>query len=359
MGRSPVIPKLLGVSTMPVPKCPFQMRLTMTRMAMGCFRMSSASSRRPLPLVNGCGIAGREHAQEMTRHFRPEVFGVAANGERQIHRLGGVLHAVKERIGGLEFLARFLDIGADGGHLRLRFGAGAAFEPPSAEEQHDRACRRVRPWPSWRPGRRNRGSSRWKTSVQKLFSSSGMFFRRRPQLGQKSSLVMNSLGLLARFFFLVPSSDLAVMISFSSLSSLRASMTLTTFSWNSSASFLTSALAPAAAPPPPLRPPMPPTGAGGVAAAVAGSGLGSLAVGGAGADAGALAGVAGGAVEGVGAPALGPGPPPTPPRPPRPPRPPPVADAARVRFIMACQASLYLYLSVGFSMYLIHRSSSS
>ena len=215
-------------------------------------------------------------------------------------------------------------------------------------------------------------SSRWKTSVQKLFSSSGMFLRRRPQLGQKSSLVTNSLGLLARFFFLVPSSDLAMMTSFSSLSSLRASMTLTTFSWNSSASFLTSAL------PPPRRPAAPAAaaaaaesaataagaaGAGALAAAAAGSGAGmaSAAASGA-ADAGSGSTFVAGrrrrrrrrrSVAGVAAAwrrlhrrrvrrghrrA---------------------AAAASVRFIMACQASLYLYLSVGFSMYLIHRSSSS
>ena len=36
VGRSPANPKLLGVSTMPVPKCCFQMRLTITRIAIGC-----------------------------------------------------------------------------------------------------------------------------------------------------------------------------------------------------------------------------------------------------------------------------------------------------------------------------------
>ncbi len=63
-------------------------------------------------------------------------------------------------------------------------------------------------------------NSRWKISVQKEFSSSGMFLSRSPQPGQKSSLVINSLGLLARFFFLVPSSALAAITWFSSFNLL-------------------------------------------------------------------------------------------------------------------------------------------
>ena len=46
------MPKLLGVSTMPRPKCHRHTRLTMTRDEIGCLMISSASSRRPLPLVN-------------------------------------------------------------------------------------------------------------------------------------------------------------------------------------------------------------------------------------------------------------------------------------------------------------------
>ena len=35
VGRSPDMPKLEGVSTIPVPKCAFQIRFTITRVVMG------------------------------------------------------------------------------------------------------------------------------------------------------------------------------------------------------------------------------------------------------------------------------------------------------------------------------------
>jgi len=60
-----------------------------------------------------------------------------------------------------------------------------------------------------------------KTSTHKFIFSIGRVFNSKPQPGQKSSLVMNSLGKLAGFFFFVVGSALAVMISFSSLISCR------------------------------------------------------------------------------------------------------------------------------------------
>ena len=47
--------KALGESTIPVPRCAFQTRFTMTRMASGCFTIASANSRRPLPFWKGFG----------------------------------------------------------------------------------------------------------------------------------------------------------------------------------------------------------------------------------------------------------------------------------------------------------------
>ncbi len=67
--------------------------------------------------------------------------------------------------------------------------------------------------------------SRWNTSVQRLFRSTGRLFSSSPQPGQKSSLVTKSLGSLPGSFFFVPASALAAMMSFSSLISLRSNIT--------------------------------------------------------------------------------------------------------------------------------------
>ena len=55
VGGVPNLPKLLGVRTMPSPKCFCQMRLTITRAVRGfCGEaIQSASSKRPLPAVTG------------------------------------------------------------------------------------------------------------------------------------------------------------------------------------------------------------------------------------------------------------------------------------------------------------------
>jgi len=44
-------------------------------------------------------------------------------------------HTVDERVRRVEFLASLFHIGANRGHLRLRFAAGAALETPAAEQQ--------------------------------------------------------------------------------------------------------------------------------------------------------------------------------------------------------------------------------
>ena len=122
-------------------------------------------------------------------------------------------------------------------------------------------------------------------------------------MGQKSSLVMNSFGLLARFFFLVPSSaladdDVVLFVEFLARQHHRDHFVLELVG-----QLLDFGIAAAARAAPGRRAPPPPS------AATA--------------------------------------------------RPPPPAGAGVAFFIMACQASLNLYLSVGFAMYLIHRSSSS
>ena len=83
-GRSPVMPKLLGVSTRPVPKCPFQMRLTITRVAIGCLTMASASSSRPLPLVNGAGSPALSTDRKCRGTSSPRLIRVAAHADLQV-----------------------------------------------------------------------------------------------------------------------------------------------------------------------------------------------------------------------------------------------------------------------------------
>ncbi len=58
----------------------------------------------------------------------------------------------------------------------------------------------------------------------------------RPQPGQKSSLVLNSLGLLEGFFGFAVGSARALMMSFSFFSSRSSRRTLTISSWNAVAS---------------------------------------------------------------------------------------------------------------------------
>ena len=96
------------------------------------------------------GLALGENAEEVARNFRPQVFGIAAERERQVDRLLGVGHAVHERIGRLEFSCAPLRYrcgwrpSAPG--LRCRCG----FRVPSRGTAGRPVCRRVRPWPSWR-----------------------------------------------------------------------------------------------------------------------------------------------------------------------------------------------------------------
>ena len=47
VGRSPMIPKLLGVRTIPAPMCHAQTRFTTTRAVIGCDTISVASCSRP------------------------------------------------------------------------------------------------------------------------------------------------------------------------------------------------------------------------------------------------------------------------------------------------------------------------
>ena len=82
--------------------------------------------------------------------------------------------------------------------------------------------------------------SRWKTSVHRLFFSTGRLLSSRPQPGQKSSFVTKSLGSLPGSFFFVPGSAFAAMISFSSLISFFSNITSTSRVWNSSASVFAS-----------------------------------------------------------------------------------------------------------------------
>ena len=145
----------------------------------------------------------------------PSFVGAAADRDLQVLRLLDVLDAVNERVLRPQLLLERLDLVAQVGRCRRGARRQAGARAPSRGSQQRRldlvgvtCC-----------GSTPSCMSRSKTSVQRLVFSFGMLFSSRPQPGQKSSLVTNSFGRLARFFGLVPGSALALMISFSSLSS--------------------------------------------------------------------------------------------------------------------------------------------
>ena len=75
VGRSPTMPKLFGVRTIPSPKCPCQMRFTITRAGSGFAGSAShsASSRRPLPLVMRLLFAGQDHRKSLGYDFAARI----------------------------------------------------------------------------------------------------------------------------------------------------------------------------------------------------------------------------------------------------------------------------------------------
>ena len=82
------------------------------------------------------GIAIGQHAQEMPRHFRPQIFRVATKGHLDIHRLIGVLHAVNKWVGWIEFFLEGRNVVLSGFQASLRLGPEPGFQSPAAEEKH-------------------------------------------------------------------------------------------------------------------------------------------------------------------------------------------------------------------------------
>ena len=140
VGRSPATPKLLGVSTSPAPKCPFQMRLTMTRVATGWRRMASASSSRPLPFANGAPESPfGQHRQEVTRLFIAEVVRAAPLADLQVDRLLDVGDAVDEGVASAAApCAASADVSAQPVHVGAAVDAQLPLQAPAAERQQPR-----------------------------------------------------------------------------------------------------------------------------------------------------------------------------------------------------------------------------
>ena len=113
------------------------MRLTITRMRDGLLQNLLGQFQASAALAERLRLAVGENAEEVARHFGSQDSPDCREPRAEdLDRLRRIFHAVDERIGRIELLARFFDIGADGRHLRLRFGAGAALQSPAAEQQH-------------------------------------------------------------------------------------------------------------------------------------------------------------------------------------------------------------------------------
>ncbi len=135
---APFRPKLLGVSTMPVPKWPFQTRLTITRMASGCVAMVRASSSRPLPLEKVTRSPGLSTERNPRGTRVAEAQRIAAQVNLQVERLLDVAHAVHVRVTGVELLLRRLDVLAQALDQRATIVAQPLFEAPAAEAEQAR-----------------------------------------------------------------------------------------------------------------------------------------------------------------------------------------------------------------------------
>src|SRR3978361_866898 len=96
LGRSPILPKLLGVATSPRPKWCSQTRLTITRAVSGLsgLAMARARSSRPLPLVaKGAAPSGERTGGNRRGASGP---GVAGLPRRNTFMLVGLGPSAKE-----------------------------------------------------------------------------------------------------------------------------------------------------------------------------------------------------------------------------------------------------------------------
>src|ERR1051325_9517816 len=136
VGRSPVTPKLLGVSTIPVPKCPRQMRFTITpRDRLLDNMLGKLQPAAALPERDG---VLRQNRKEMPRHFAAEIVRAPAQVQSGLLRLFHFRDPVYIWEMRRLFFAQPFDVRAQRIDVRPAFRAQLPFKTPSAEDQQAR-----------------------------------------------------------------------------------------------------------------------------------------------------------------------------------------------------------------------------